>query len=441
MPSFLNVRPFQSWRVRTKLIALTVPFVAVVTVFSVWAIHVRDRAILEEKLTQRARSLSTQIMADRQYYTSVVIPRAIELGGSVGEDYQHVPGRFPLPATFVHEVSELTAIVREGYTASLISPWPINKRKGVQDRFQQEAFAYLLENPNGVYYRTDSISGMTVMRFITTDRASVQACADCHNAHPRSPKHDFKLHDVIGGLEIVIPMDHYLKEERRGLLMILIWGGGIGLFLIGVVAWGARQAIVQPLAKLTERLQRHLRAEKGRSSLAGPAGSANEMARFEQAYLDLQALLAKQQKQIQLAAAPTEQRVENHLAALFDAQERLQLIIDHAKHAIFYLDRTGVIRWANRRAMSLTTRLTPDLIGKNFLTLLAPESAALAEARLAAARRGEPVPSVVEFEVILPSGGSRRIEATVAPVQEGGEMVGRLLVAYELISPVSSAPE
>ncbi|MBI3604006.1 MAG: DUF3365 domain-containing protein [Nitrospirae bacterium] len=441
MPSFLNVRPFQSWRVRTKLVALTVPFVAVVTVLAAWGIHLRDRVILEEKLVQRARSLSTQIMADRQYYTSVVIPRAIELGGSVGEDYRHVPGRFPLPATFVREVSDITAMVGEGYTASLISPWPINKRKGATDQFQQEAFAYLLENPNEVYYRTDSISGRAVMRFLTTDRASVQACADCHNAHPGSPRHDFALHDVMGGLEIVIPMDRYLKEERRGFLMILMWGGGIGLFLISVVGWGARQAIIQPLAKLTERLQRTLRAERGRSSPAGPAGSANEMARFEQAYLDLQTLLDKQQKQIQLAAAPTEQRIETHLAALFDAQEHLHLVIDHAKHAIFYLDRTGVIRWANRRAMSLTTRLIPDLIGRNFLTLLTPESAALAEARLAAARRGEQVPSVAEFEAVLPSGGSRRIEATVATVQEAGEMVGRLLVAYELIPPVSSAPE
>jgi len=34
-----------------------------------------------------------------------------------------------------------------------------------------------------------------------------QACIGCHNAHPRSPKKDFKLDDVMGGLVIEIPLE------------------------------------------------------------------------------------------------------------------------------------------------------------------------------------------------------------------------------------------
>jgi hypothetical protein len=33
-----------------------------------------------------------------------------------------------------------------------------------------------------------------------------QACIGCHKAHPRSSKKDFKLHDVMGGLVIEIPL-------------------------------------------------------------------------------------------------------------------------------------------------------------------------------------------------------------------------------------------
>lgn len=438
------ITPFQNWRVRTKLIFATVPLIAIATMTAAWTVHLREAADLEAKLKQRALSLSTQIMAERKYYTSVVLPRAAELGGSVGEDYQHIPGRFPLPATFVREVSEMTAIARQGYTTNLISPWPINKNKGVKDQFQREAFTYLLEKPNGIYYRADTVAGMPVMRFITADRVSVQSCADCHNTHPRSPKHDFKLNDVMGGLEIVIPTDQYLKEGRRDVAMLLAASGGLSLLIMGIVAWGARQAILQPLAKLTKRLQKSLRAENGGSFLSGSAGytdSSNEMTRFERACLDMQAVIAKQQRQLQSAAAPIEQRVEDHIAALLEAEERLQRAVDHGKDAIFYLDKLGVVRWANRRAMELTARLMTDLVGHPFMTVLSPQSATLAKARLAAVQRGETVPPAVEFEVVRPTGGSARIEATVASVQENGKLVGRLLVARELTRPASSTPE
>lgn len=438
------ITPFQNWRVRTKLIFATIPLIAIVTMTAAWVIHLREAADLEAKLKQRALSLSTQIMADRKYYTSVIIPRAIELGGSLGNDYQHVPGQFPLPATFVREVSALTAIARQGYTASLISPWPINKDKGAKDQFQREAFTYLLENPVGIYYRSDTIAGMPVMRFITADRVSVQSCADCHNAHPRSPKHDFKLNDVMGGLEIIIPTDEYLKQDRRDIALMLAASGGFSLLVMGIVAWGARQAILLPLAKLTERLKKNLRAEDGRLYMVGPAeyaGSNNEMARFERACMEMQALLAKQDRQLRLAAKPIEEGAEDHIAALLEAEERLQRVVDHGKDAIFYLDKLGVVRWANRRAIELTARLMTDLVGHPFMTVLSPQSATLAKARLAAVQRGETVPPAVEFEVVRPTGGSVRIEATAASVQENGKLVGRLLVARELIRPASSAPE
>jgi len=133
----------QGWLIRTKLMVLIVPLLAAVTVLTAWALHEWNTATLHEKLIQRARSLHTQITADREYYASVIVPRVLKLGGSLGEDYRHVHGRFPLPATFVRELSERTATAQDGYRANLISPWPINKDKGIKDPFEREAFTYL----------------------------------------------------------------------------------------------------------------------------------------------------------------------------------------------------------------------------------------------------------------------------------------------------------
>ena len=44
-------------------------------------------------------------------------------------------------------------------------------------------------------------------RAIYADRAVSQACVGCHNTHPRSPKKDFKMGDVMGGLVIEIPLE------------------------------------------------------------------------------------------------------------------------------------------------------------------------------------------------------------------------------------------
>ncbi|WP_455242837.1 c-type heme family protein, partial [Petrachloros mirabilis] len=41
---------------------------------------------------------------------------------------------------------------------------------------------------------------------IYADRAISQACVDCHNKHPNSPRRDFKLDDVMGGIIITFPI-------------------------------------------------------------------------------------------------------------------------------------------------------------------------------------------------------------------------------------------
>jgi hypothetical protein len=141
-------------------------------------------------------------MADRGYYAKVIVPRLIELGGTIGVDYQQVHGRFPLPATFVREVSETTAAHKNGFTANLISPWAINKEKRLKDEFQREAFDYLLNNPTGQFVRTDTIEGRAVMRVLMADLASAQSCVDCHNNHPTSPWRDFKKGDLMGAIVV-----------------------------------------------------------------------------------------------------------------------------------------------------------------------------------------------------------------------------------------------
>ena len=42
---------------------------------------------------------------------------------------------------------------------------------------------------------------------IYADRAVSPACITCHNSHPLSPKQNFKLNEVMGGIAITIPLE------------------------------------------------------------------------------------------------------------------------------------------------------------------------------------------------------------------------------------------
>jgi len=295
-----------NWPIGTKLVALTVPLIIAATLVAAYSVSERDDAQLHEKLTQRAKTLHTQIMADRGYYARVVVPRLIELGGTVGADYERVHGRFPLPATFVREVSEDTASHRNGFTANLISPWAINKTKGLRDAFQQEAFAYLMEHPTGSFVRTDRVEGRAVMRVLMADLASAQSCVDCHNAHSQSPKHDFKLNDLMGGLEIIMPMEQYLQEARTDLLVTV--GGGLTLCLVvlGIVALGANQVVTRPLAALENRMKRVAGSDLELAGQRLEAPSGDEAAYLAETFERMHAVIQTQQQHLQRAKEAAE---------------------------------------------------------------------------------------------------------------------------------------
>ncbi len=307
-----------NWRIGTKLFVLTVPLIVAATLLATWALHTLSAERLQEKLKSRANSIAHQVMADRQYYGSVVVPRVTDLQGSLGVDYRDVHGRFPLPATFVREVSEQMAQTQNGYITRLISPWPINKQKAPEDAFEIEAFASLASRPKEPFVREDTVEGRAVMRVLVADLASSASCVSCHNAHPQSPKHDFRLNDLMGGLEVIIPMDQYLAESQRDLMMTL--GGGVVLCLLvlGIVSVGTRWTVSRPLARIAERMALFMGQR-----LDGPApGQAAELPRGDEAvylaesFSKMASVIRSQQTALQEANASLEQRVQERTAEL-----------------------------------------------------------------------------------------------------------------------------
>ena len=317
---------FHNFKIGTKLIILTIPIIAIASIIAALTASNRADANLQEKLAHRAKSLVHQIMADRKYYASMVVPRIKELGGSLGADYAEVHGRFPLPATFVREVALDTAALRNGFTANLISPWPINKNQGASDDFHKQGFAYVQEHPQQPFVRTDMLNGKAVMRVLMADFASAPSCVNCHNAHPESPKHDFKLNDVMGGLEIIMPMEKYLQESQEEWMVNIAGGAGMCLLVLAILVMSTRHTISQPLASLENRMDTFAKPTVDRTSTKAVSSRGNEVLHLSEAFSTMQTTISRQHHELQGANATLEQRVierTEELRATMAEKERI----------------------------------------------------------------------------------------------------------------------
>ncbi|AWB66512.1 hypothetical protein C2869_08765 [Saccharobesus litoralis] len=165
--------------------------------------------VVENTLLQQteADAITTvnQFKTLRGYYTKNVIAKAKAFGMSPHFEHKNDAKRIPLPATMVHELSEL--ISRSGSKVQLYSQFPFPNRKGRRmDDFQKRAWQYLTRNPKDSYTDIVEQDGKPYMRIAVADTMQAQACVDCHNSHPQTPKNDWRLGEVRGVLEVTKPL-------------------------------------------------------------------------------------------------------------------------------------------------------------------------------------------------------------------------------------------
>jgi hypothetical protein len=147
------------------------------------------------------------IEADRTFYTIHVVERMQKQGGTpAAEDWRAQKKTLPLPAQFLMEASDLATKTGTKVRYRLISLWPINPHNAADDESEKKGLEVVRQHPEQSATGTVKIDGQTYFQAIYADRAVTQACVSCHNAHRRSPKKDFKLNDVMGGLVIEIPL-------------------------------------------------------------------------------------------------------------------------------------------------------------------------------------------------------------------------------------------
>ncbi|MDH3664404.1 MAG: DUF3365 domain-containing protein, partial [Alphaproteobacteria bacterium] len=169
-------------------------------------------------------------------------------------NHQDEADSVPLPATMIHDMSELLA--EQDTKVKLYSAFPFPNRSNRHiDDFQQEAWAFLSQNPDGIFVREVEANGETHVRVAIADRMVSQVCVDCHNSHPTSPKTDWQIGDVRGVLEVDSAIGRQLAAGQRLTYEILLTGLVVGLLIAGIIGFTARRAIV-PIKAMTGAVAR-----------------------------------------------------------------------------------------------------------------------------------------------------------------------------------------
>jgi hypothetical protein len=72
---------------------------------------------------------------------------------------------------------------------------------------EKEGLKYIADNPSKNFYGKEKLGDTTYFTAVYADTAVAQACISCHNNHKDSPRNDFKLGEVMGGVVIRIPVE------------------------------------------------------------------------------------------------------------------------------------------------------------------------------------------------------------------------------------------
>jgi|SRR6185295_2612196 len=144
------------------------------------------------------------IEADRTVYTTHVVERMQEHGVTLAAEHWEQQNALPLPAQFLNYSGKLAAEGGSGIRYGLISLWPI--RNGPSTEFERKALETLVTKPDLPVTGVVLSGKKRYFQAIYADRAVSKACVACHNTHLLSPKRNFKLDDVMGGIVITIPL-------------------------------------------------------------------------------------------------------------------------------------------------------------------------------------------------------------------------------------------
>ena len=181
-----------------------------ITVGIATASDIGDKPVITPKAM--ADALHLVMDSDRAVYTKKIVNRLVKKEKVIkASEHFDDDKALVLPAQMFRFGAEMVAKRAEekpdvNFSYSLQSLWPINKQNTPKTDAEKAGLKFVAENKGENYYATETLGGVEYFTAVYADTAVAPVCVSCHNDHKDTPKRDFKLGDVMGGVVIRIPV-------------------------------------------------------------------------------------------------------------------------------------------------------------------------------------------------------------------------------------------
>ncbi len=156
---------------------------------------------------EMADALHAVMAADRAVYTKLIVNR-LQNEEKIIKASEHWKDdkALVLPAQMFRFGAEEVAKSKPNFSYSLLSLWPVNKQNAAKTAAEKAGLDFVAKNPGKNYYTEEKLGKKTYFTAVYADTAIAPACVTCHNDHKDSPRTDFKIGDVMGGVVLRIPL-------------------------------------------------------------------------------------------------------------------------------------------------------------------------------------------------------------------------------------------
>ncbi|CAN5383908.1 adenylate/guanylate cyclase domain-containing protein [soil metagenome] len=239
------------------------------------------RNLAERSLTLQATDLNSVITSVRSYYATNVVARVLGSPGktNVIHNYMDVPGAIPIPATLSLELGKVIGEQQGNISYRFVSDFPFKGRAPHDlDTFEQAALTSLRSDPKQKIHDVSWSNFDGQVRLIAPIIMG-QACVNCHNSHPDSPKKDWKAGDVRGIQEVIV--DQPVAANLFSFKWLIGYFGFMAVIGLAFVAWQNRQSLMIAginreleasnafLASVSLKISRYLSPQLYKSIFAG----------------------------------------------------------------------------------------------------------------------------------------------------------------------------
>ena len=227
-------KPSRQWSVKIFGVVL---FVLVLGL--IFDVVQASRNFVVQYTTDSARGYALSLQRFRSFYAEELVPRALKAGLPVLRDYKNHDAAFPVPGAVMSRQVKDNDRFDAGVMVFSYSDYPFAWRKDSRqlDSFEQEALTYLKDRPDQQFVRQEVMGGEPVLRYAQADLMTT-ACVGCHNKYPQSPKRNWKVGDVAGVTEVVIPLSG-IENATLGILKRILTIQLLLLLLSLVIVWFA----------------------------------------------------------------------------------------------------------------------------------------------------------------------------------------------------------